>query len=1300
MKRLFLLITLLAILLAVGLVFAQAPDAGFAGIQTIGQPRPRGMQYDPNFDRLVWVDALGRLEIADATTFEVQHTLYNSGFYNAYEFSHDGRYLALAIDIRFEIYDTATGEKLLTFEPDGALRAEGPLYWSPDDTLLGVNLQVRAPQAIRRSENDTTNLPYVWDIAAEFGERRTILPGARAIPFFDYRNGFVYGANNKAVVGLPERLQILDIASDGVEVIGEIASSRFEQDPIFVWTSLRDDLMYIRADGGSSRLEQLDTETGNLVTIPVGSDIGAYSFDNLDGLQLSQFSSMIGEPLATQENSLLRFLLGTDYRAQFGYHPITVTLVDYLEPATPDAGNQVAILLYIFDETRGQGRFDLVDFYPASGFSLSEDGNQIAIRRDSSDSRIDIFELNTGNLIQTFLPTMPDVAREGVFSFNQSGDTIISDFQRFDVTSGEITFENLHYNNGFDRFFWDESNERLVTVPGNRWWVWDIFTGEVVRQETLSLGETIIGTANDGERYLISVIEEQSEAQIESGVSNIYEMVEVGMDDRVRVHFADLPEVTIENVIFSPNGENYLVIYSVNNLGQHAPGNEIMLYNLDAGALWHIAGDDLPDMTARQYGWINETTVYIYSEEGTASPERIYGVDYHGSGVPQCLVDAFPERIGEWSLIWERLSYRLSADDLNLLATASCDLLPSDAEVVIDFIFPTATPTRLPVTATPSTIAGVPTCLTNRFASEARDYAVIWQELIAGRSEAEIEELEILLCENLGGGSSSDGEAPLVTNNVEVMTIDLLTGRREVGAYIPLEPEEFEPNMELVNQAFRRQFGFTPEGELSVDLNLYAVRTQRNQVNIYRLLTPYETYAANATATVAVVEEQEEEETFLSLRPTATQGFSFLGEPRPTLTPTITPTAPVRPQGESIHSQDGEVERICPYTERFTVDNPAPDFAATGRIIALSFTEFYSDLEPTPIPAEGETVQQFQFPLNTSRWMLDVSNGDWTLNDNLPLCYVTNTCNFSFDGRWMYYQTNAAELIVSHPDGSQAQILFYPEQINTTQSFRWRGNFLEYDLTIPPSAENRNTTTQLQRYDPETGITMDVEPYPRMDNYNQLPTSVLSTQPGESNRYQVAGLDFTSSEGSGRRYFIYDRQDEEYRYFGRVSDYLDNGEMNFRWHPSGDSLYYSYPDDNQMYAFSPETESFMQSGNIPGGIWSRDAHAIVYDYFTPGDEREDLIEAGEPVPNIEIWNRESGLRRQYCVPGFEESGIQADYLWSPDSRYLAFRTVLREESQFENAPARSFVLDTETGSVTEISTLAGTLTIWIEEVYQ
>jgi endonuclease YncB( thermonuclease family) len=129
------------------------------------------------------------------------------------------------------------------------------------------------------------------------------------------------------------------------------------------------------------------------------------------------------------------------------------------------------------------------------------------------------------------------------------------------------------------------------------------------------------------------------------------------MEERPRIVFDNLPDVFIEQVIPSPDWENFLVVYSVNSYGQHSPANEIMLFNMDNGVMWHMASDDMPFMNGRQYGWVNNDTVYIYGQEGTNPPQRIYGIDYTASGVPQCLVDRFPESTQKWVDLWERGMY-------------------------------------------------------------------------------------------------------------------------------------------------------------------------------------------------------------------------------------------------------------------------------------------------------------------------------------------------------------------------------------------------------------------------------------------------------------------------------------------------------------------------------------------------------------------------------------------------------------------------------------------------------------------
>jgi hypothetical protein len=1276
MRRIFFGLSIFILLLA-GLAIAQTTTMGFEEVARLGQPRPRGLQYDPNFDRIVWVDALGRLQLVDAKNFEVQHTLYDTGFYNAYAFSHNGRYLALAIDLRVEIWDTQTGLLLLTFLPDGALRVEAPLYWSLDDTLISVNTQVRAPQELRRSENDTTNLPWVWDIASELGERRTILPNARAIPFFDYRNGFVYGANNVAVAGIPSRLQVLDITPEGVNLIAEIPANRFEPDPMFAWFSLREDYIYVRPDEGSSELVQIDTATNQLTTLYIGRDYDDQrNIESLDGLQFSRFTRIIGNPLDTQDNSLLRFFFGDDYRAQFNYNETTVTLIDFLIPATQHSGTNTVALMYIFDEVRSSGRFEFVDFYSSSGFAISPDDNSLAVRRTNGTERIEIYNLDTGILTQSFLPAMPEVARQGLLAFDSTSSVVISDYQRFDAATGEILFENLDFNNGFDKFYWNDRSQTLLTVNGNRLWEWDIFTGEVIRRETLRLGEVVVGESSDGERYLIARSDSSN-----GRVSRSYEMVEVGMEERTELSFQDLEDVEIEQVIYSPNGRNFMVIYSANPYNQHAPGNELMIYNLDEGALWHLAGDDLPYLTSRSYGWLDNQSIYIYSEEGQAAPERIYGIDYHESGIPQCLADAFPEKVAEWSLVWERLNANMQSDELNRLAVGTCALLPIEEEVVVNFIFPSPTPTRLPVTVTPATIAGVPLCLTNRFSTEARDYAEIWQEMTKEMTPEQIAETEMLLCENLTGSSSPQFEPQLVTSNVQVMTMDIETGVRMVGSYIPDREEILPPNTELVTNAFSQQFGYYPEGRLSPNLDLFAVRNQSNQIVIYRLVNPYRALSDAATATASYfVAQSSPQANVLSLRPTATQGFTYLGEPRPTLTPTITPTSPPIPQGESYLPEYGEVEEVCPYNEMFSLENLPPDYAATGRIVARRLDYIgISGVEGNYLP-----------------WVLDPQTGEFTLQDYLPVCYANSSCAFSYDLQWMTMSNEIGDLMLARPDGSHAEMLFTVQELEAGRffGFQWLDlHTLSYSaIEIDPE----RAPYEVSYLDVETGEFSEAyskyQPF-----YNELFTSVVSEQSGIVNRYTIVRTSFNTGRGEGYRYFLYDREDESFTYFSRLGD-TPAGEMDFNWHPFGKVLYYRYPDNPLWYAFLPESEQFVVMGEeLPSGSYSRDARYRIDNYSFPSEERQARRDAGIPIPNLQIWDSETGATRLYCVPHFQS--IQSSGDWSPDGRYWIFQGVLPDDDNYPDAPERTFVLDVQTGSVTEISQLAGDIILWMEESY-
>jgi hypothetical protein len=378
------------LLLAAGAVLGQiAPEHSFERVQQLGQLAPRGVRYDANFDRFVWVSPQGQLQLADAATYQVQHTLYETGNYNAYEFSHDGRWLALAIDLRVEVWDTQSGTLSVDFAPDGALNITGPLLFSDDDTLLLLNAIVRAPQETRRSENDTTNLPWLWDISAARRERRSILPNAEeARAFFDFRNGFFLTSQNRLLGALPQRLQLLDI-SDGYPLLLDIPTERFERDPLDIWYSVRDQYVYFRPLDAYDLL-QINPETNIVTDIPLGRELNYRSLTEFSGLALSDQARIIGQANSLESNSFLRLLLGDDYRNNFNYHPLTVMLIDILRPMTPTA-EYYGFLVYIFDETTGRGMFDFVRPLDGTDIALHPDGVHLMVRRASGEQAIEVY---------------------------------------------------------------------------------------------------------------------------------------------------------------------------------------------------------------------------------------------------------------------------------------------------------------------------------------------------------------------------------------------------------------------------------------------------------------------------------------------------------------------------------------------------------------------------------------------------------------------------------------------------------------------------------------------------------------------------------------------------------------------------------------------------------------------------------------------------------------------------------------------------------------------------------------------
>jgi hypothetical protein len=1100
------------------------------------------------------------------------------------------------------------------------------------------------------------------------------------------------GPNYKTVAAYPARLQVIDVGDPTFPVVAEIITERNERDPMDIWYSLRDDQIYFRPLN-ENKLVQINTETNGIVDIPLGRELNYINLSSFSELALSKQARIIGEPNSLKTNSFLRLLLGDNYPRDWNYHPLTVILIDILNPVTVTS-DQMGLLVYIFDEQTARGVFEFIAPFDTTQMVLHPDDTRLMVRRASGAQPIEVYNLDTGNLEHSYYPAYDDFERRDVLAYNASGDVVVSGFQRFDAETGQVLLEDLSYNTGFEQYFFTEDSQKLVTLNGSDWWLWDIETGTVIRRERVNMRGSLLEVSPDAHRYLTQV----NSANGNPGI----EIVEVGKEERPTVFFETLPQRSIESIIPSPNWDNFLVVYSANSFGPHYPGNEIALYNLHEGKRWFFAGDDLPFPEGRFYDWVDNDTVYIYSENyGSGQPARIYGIDYDATGLPACLIEAFPHDYSRWLPLWERLNENLRGDSLGRLAQRLCASLPTDVEG-IEFIFnPSPTPTRPPMTATPSTIAGVPTCLTDLYPNEALNYATDWYRLIEGLPPEQVTELEVLLCEGLSasyevpqGGLDYYGAAG---TEVQVMTIDMNIGLRSVGTYIP-EREHKAFSLDLVLQEFQRTERFLPnDALLSPNAQLLAVRTNTNHIMIYRLLKPYEVLEADAQATATA--QQTDAPNFIAVRPTSTPGFDVVGGARPTLTPTVTPTAPPRAAQVVLLSDYGKMEEFCPTRALYGIHNPAPDYSAIGRLL---------------VTKNGSGVM----------WVVNPATGHFYPDETIPQCAFTR-CEFSFDQNWILRAGN--DIVISRTDGSDAQVLFEQrEQAAWPQSVYWLDLYiLEYRYQGYLLDISANPLTLIRRIDPETNTV--TEPFlPRESvSVNEMYTETVSVQPGDG-RIVVVRTVFNTGSGTGYKYYIYDRDTNEIGYFARLAEFFSN-DMTFSWHPLGTSLYYQYPDKPDWYLYDVDTRQHHFLGQLPDGQWSRDGRYRVGWVSLPFEEIEQRAAASQLLPKLSIWDSQTGLTRQYCIP---QTGLDTYFeqlYWSPDNRYLAFilslpvggDAVLQDfvseatsEAITDSVPTatqvshkdsgrRLLILDTQTGSVTDfgmdLGYQLGAIIVWTDE---
>ncbi len=1274
MRRVFILSAVLVVLLAASFAFAQnttPPQKSFEVVTELGRALPRNLVYEPKLEHIAMVDAYGRLVMVNALNYETLYTLHEEGSYNDFAFSHDGHWFALAINNDMELYDATTGKLVSELtDPGAAIDIHGPLTFSADDKLLTFYGTHPAPQALRRYENDTTETPWIWNLASARNEGQSTFPDkVEAWQFFDYRFGFVLAPDSRIVAALPGRLNILDAYT--LDVLFEIPTDRYEQDPLFLWFSVLDGKVYVYTR--SAELLQIDTQRGLLTELPLhmclqdvftnsdgtqsGTPSGCLPQRNpadIPGLEISPFASTIGAPNTTAENPLLHTLLGDRYGEIWNKRPLTITLTDFVYDPMGGENSGLQALVYIYDEQYHAGIFKLTNPYRIQQMVLNKKGDQVMLRRnvDTNGERVEFYNFSKGQRLGDITPATRDIGsywflrKNRILAYDDQGKIVISDFQRFDTETHQVVAEDLRYSTRFDQFFFSPDNKNIVTLAGNEWRLWDVDTGKVVHREVLALRGNVIATAASGYRFLTQF-----------GVNNSYgvEVLDVESGEKHSVIFQSLPGRSIDQIVPSPDWEHFLVIYSQNPYGAYAPGNEIALYSLEKGQIWFMAGDDLPPPEGRYYGWTDPQTAYVYGEGNTNEiPKRVFGSDFAPSGVPTCLINAFPNQEKELSEAWYNGTLKLRVDEVEQLGQIVCQKLDASGNSTT---IPAISADLVRPTITPVVIAGIPECITNHYASQAASYADDWQKMTAGLTAEQVKEMAEIVCQGIPTPSGSH----YVNDGVykqQTMMLDATTGERYEGSYNP--PADTEPLDPIRNEYYRTTRHDLGTFILSPDHQLVAASSLPGELIIYRLVTSYQTMLSWGTATSAAKYDAENRIVVLA---TTTPTYNPLGTAQPTLTPTVTPTPPPRPEEKVDQPLRGQSEEVCPSSKLYSMDNLPDGYSPTGRII---------------VPVQGDAL-----------WSIHPENGKRAPDERLPVCGGNNNqCTFSPDNQWILINGINAVFVV-RPDGTDSRVIFdksKPPYKYQVPDLNWSGaNTLEYQKygPIPDDPQGRYGYLYVRDI---LGVSPDPAPW-SADNMviRQKPGDLVSRQPGGN--LTLAQLTFSTGVNNGYQYYLYNIETKDTAYFARLADYPEDQLTSF-WNPLGSRLFYHYPVPQGVppvwYQYEPATNQHKLLGDLVAGTWSPEDQYTAYS-------------TNFRTQQIGVWDSQTGLKRTYCIPELDGRVYNGSFHWSPDSRYIALQAQFAKDENIQGVGQHTLVLDITTGAMVDVMTGAGDVVVWMKE---
>lgn len=1291
----------------------ETPDL-FLPIRTIGATRPSGLRYEPVTDRFAWVDPQGQLVLVDAATLATQHILYSSGAYEAFAFSRDGRSLAVAIGVRVEVWDTDSGVLVAVFEPPGANRVQGPLQFTRNDELLLFDSIVPAPQELRRSENDTIILPWVWDVAAARDQRPSVLVNrVEAYPFYDIRVSMIAGGDGILVGGLDNRIQVFDADSPTMAMIADLPAERLETVPVVAWRSATDPYVYVSLNTSGSLL-QISTETNAQQQIELGRDLNSADLERFDDIPFSRALRVISDGTA-QVNPLTERLLGQEYASQSDYRPGEFVLLDVLIPLTDDplgsAAGGTALLTYNFIETYGYGAIDLLRPLDIGSVALSPNGDQLALRRLSGRQPVELYDLETGALERLFTPNEPDPESRRPFAYTDDGQVLVIDFERYDSETGERLARAEAYTQPFSSYDFTDDN-RLITFGGTpfsddpaatTWRVWDIETGRLLREEALPLRGEVLRRSDDNLRYLTYTTQSNS-----TGVNLALQVIDLNADEAQTYTLPLRTNFGLNSVIPNDDWTRFAILYGgIDEFG--SPLTPMDVYTREGDLLYSDAGNNLP-VSASDYTWLDDRTIAMrWSQYGgggvPAAPG--FGLVYHPSGLPQCVVAALPDSWRSLLPIWERVLLDYGRSRLDALTVRLCAALTGeDAQNVnaaqgTPAVAPNATDVVALLTPTPGTyyqsartpapiaIPGVPVCITRNYQREAIVYADLWREITAGVTDsAQLAELETMICEGLLGSLS--GVQPTATINPDTLTLatptpmdaaPITTGGDEVAYSVLLLDvetgartlaENYVPPTRLngSNGGFAEATADVGDGGFRGSLAGNDVPPRISpasllgdfffgQFGVYPadpVVSPDGVYVAarNDAGFVTVYRlltpyTQLEQNEAAAVVARETQGPRSIG-----LLPTGTP--PPEALGAALPTLTPTVTLTpLPLTQAQT---SLPEWGEVDFLCPRRTLASLADAPPDFAPPGLMIVRLVgNAPNVRSPWALDPRTGVIALITSLPPCGITENCNPSPDGEWMVRQQieidgSLGDIVVSRPNGDEPVTLYTATDARLiSPSFSWRAphpHLLQITFSGVLPTFSPNPITLVRTYDPDTGVRSAEALPPTVQPLGLLPFEVVSRQPNGTLELVVEyPLDLA-------RYLLRDTATGVTTAFAQPNQ----GSLPHEWQPAGQFLYYEANGRSFVYDVARgEHAQLTDSPNerIPRGVWSpngqlrADWRGVAYDVAV-----ETLME-GELPARLQIWDSVSGRLRTYCLPEAylnEYSGTPL--VWSPDNRYLAF----------------------------------------------